>query len=500
MGIQDIFQVKKLSAELARVTKERDQLKAALSDIERMEAYGLRKAIIVLTARKKKAQQEVEAAENAVSERKRHLLADAESAVADRRRILGEQIASAEAAFLDRQRAINLQLRTLNEQVAFKQQEIVILDEEILLQSFGFYKPRYDLTSSNLYKARLEQIRSRQAAMVKSHTAVRNITAWTVNNSKREGERLIKDHVKLILRSFNNECDVSIMNVKFSNINSIEKKIRAAFDALNRLGAQMTIAITNEYLNLKLEELYLCYEYQVKKQEEKEEQRRIREQIREEAKLLKEIEAAKEKLRKEASHFNKALESINARIQTSTTDSERQLLATERGKITQKLGEVAENMLTVEKREQNTRAGYVYVISNIGSFGENIYKIGVTRRLEPQERIDELGSASVPFNFDVHAFIFSDDAPALETALHRAFEHRRLNMINRRREFFNVTLDEIERVIRTSFSKPVEFVRLADAAQYRQSLKLRNGTEENSTDLIDRQRQNYAIKPSLIGH
>lgn len=477
MGLQDIFQVGKLKKELARVKKERDQLKEAFSVVERMEAYGLRKAIIELNTRKKKAEEQVELAEKKVNERKKQLIAEAELAFSNRQHGLSRELLTAEANFLERQKAINLQLGTLNEQLALKQKEVVILDEELLLQSFGFYEPRYELVSSELYRAKLEDIRFRQSKMVKAHTAVRNATSWTVNNSKREGERLIKDHVKLILRSFNNECDASITNVKFSNINSIEKKIRSAFDVLNKLGTQMTISITREYLNLKLEELYLSYEYQVKKQEEKEEQRRIREQIREEAKLLKEIEAHKEKLRKEATHFNKALEALDKQLQTVTTEFERQLLIVERENISQKISEVDENMLTVEKREQNTRAGYVYVISNIGSFGEHIYKIGVTRRLEPQDRIDELGSASVPFNFDVHALIFSDDAPTLETALHRAFEHRRLNLINRRREFFKVTLDEIEHVVKSSFSKPVEFVRLADAAQYRQSLKLRNGTE-----------------------
>ncbi len=121
--------------------------------------------------------------------------------------------------------------------------------------------------------------------------------------------------------------------------------------------------------------------------------------------------------------------------------------------------------------EEHTRAGYVYIISNIGSFGENIYKIGVTRRLDPTERVDELGDASVPFSFDIHATIFSDDAPALENAIHKAFEHRRMNMINYRREFFNVTLDEIENVVKTNFEKPVEFIRLPDASEYRQSIK-----------------------------
>ncbi len=285
---------------------------------------------------------------------------------------------------------------------------------------------------------------------------------------------MIRDYTKLIVRSFNNECDASIVNVKFNNVDSIEKKICKAFEALNNLAQRMNIHIVPEYLNLKLEELYLCHEYQVKKQQEKEEQKRIREQMREEARLLKEIEEMKLKIEKEEKHFNQAIQSIDKRIQKAETDAERKILEKEKADIQRKLEETEKNKRDIQYREQNTRAGYVYVISNIGSFGENIYKIGVTRRLDPEERIDELGDASVPFDFDIHAMVFSDDAPSLENTLHKAFDKRRLNLINARREFFSVTLDEIERMVKISFNKPVEFVRLADAAEYRQSLMMRN--------------------------
>ena len=131
----------------------------------------------------------------------------------------------------------------------------------------------------------------------------------------------------------------------------------------------------------------------------------------------------------------------------------------------------------VEYREANQRAGYVYVISNIGAFGENVYKIGMTRRLDPMDRIDELGDASVPFKFDVHAMIFSDDAPKLEAALHNAFADKKLNFVNQRREFFNVSLEEIKQVVRDNFDKSVEFVEIPPAEQYRESLLLREASE-----------------------
>lgn len=188
---------------------------------------------------------------------------------------------------------------------------------------------------------------------------------------------------------------------------------------------------------------------------------------------MKEIEERKLKFEKEEKHFNKALETIATQLQNAQTATEREALQQEASSIQEKLAGVEKEKLDIQMREQNTRAGYVYVISNIGSFGEDVYKIGVTRRLDPQERVDELGDASVPYDFDIHALIFSDDAPALENALHKTFEHGRLNLINRRREFFKVTLDEIEQAVRANFNKPTEFIRLADAAEYRQSLALK---------------------------
>ena len=144
------------------------------------------------------------------------------------------------------------------------------------------------------------------------------------------------------------------------------------------------------------------------------------------------------------------------------------------------LDKIDKEFKDVDYREANQRAGYVYVISNIGAFGENVYKIGMTRRLDPQDRVDELGDASVPFNFDVHAMIFSDDAPRLEAALHNAFADRKLNFVNQRREFLRVSLDEIKKVVKENYDRSVEFVELAPAEQYRESIKLREEAQKNA--------------------
>ena len=283
---------------------------------------------------------------------------------------------------------------------------------------------------------------------------------------------MITDYTKLIIRAFNNECDATIEGVKFSNLDSCRKRIRKSWDIFNKLGSRMSIAITIPYLELKLQELELCYEYQVKKQEEKEELRNLRERMREGAKLAREIEEARQILAKEEKHFRKARSGLLAQFERADTEEERALCEKEIASINEQLGELENKQKEVDCREANARAGYVYVISNVGAFGEGVYKIGVTRRLEPMDRIDELGDASVPFDFDVHVLVFSDDAFALEAALHDHFDKLRINRVNSRKEFFKAGIDDIETTLIKHFSKPVEFMKLAEAAEYRQSLKL----------------------------
>lgn len=351
--------------------------------------------------------------------------------------------------------------------------EIIETRDEVLVQSYGLYHPRYSFINSDEYKSRLMEIRSRQKEMVKSGCAVTGASDWVINGNAAKGKKMVSDTQKLLLRAFNAECDDVIEHVKYSNIASSEKRITASRDAISKLGNIMSIAITYPYFILKIEELYLAFEYQLKKHEEKEAQKEARAQMREEAKLAKEIEAQRAKLEKEQAHYKNVLKQLNAQFSTATSDEEIESLNEKKAKLEEQLGEISKAIADVDYRVANQRAGYVYVISNIGAFGENVYKIGMTRRLDPTERVDELGDASVPFNFDIHAMIFSEDAPRLEAALHEAFSDRKLNMVNTRREFFRVTLDEIEAVVKKNYDKTVEFVRVAPADQYRQSELLR---------------------------
>ena len=362
-------------------------------------------------------------------------------------------------------------LNNLKEEILYKQNQILTLDDDILVQDFGLYKPLYNFTNSDMYKEKLSLIRKQQKEMIKSGTAATGNMNWTVNNSKAAGNKMVKDMQKLLLRAFNSECDELVAKVKYNNIDTCINRIKSSYTAISKLGTIMNISITSGYYNLKIDELHLAYEYALKKQEEKEALREARAEIREAAKLQKEIDEQRKKVEKEQQHYKNALLTVLKQIDDSTTPSAELLQKKE--ELETQLGEIDLTIKDLDYREANQRAGYVYVISNIGAFGENIYKIGMTRRLNPQDRVDELGDASVPFNFDVHAMIFSDDAPALENALHKAFEDRKVNMINHRREFFNVTLDEIKDVVKRNFDKTVEFVDVPDAQQYRETQKIK---------------------------
>lgn len=194
--------------------------------------------------------------------------------------------------------------------------------------------------------------------------------------------------------------------------------------------------------------------------------------MREEEKLRREIEEIRRKTEKEQMHYLNALNKITEQLLEAKEEQKAELLI-KKQEIEKQLLEIDKAMKDIDYREANQKAGYVYIISNIGSFGENIYIIGMTRRLDPQDRVDELGDASVPFNFDIHAMIFCENAPSLEAALHNAFEHKKLNLINQRREFFNVTLEEIEAVVNFNYDKTVEFIHIPSAEQFRISTKMK---------------------------
>lgn len=349
--------------------------------------------------------------------------------------------------------------------------EVSSLEENIEDMSFGLYKPHYNFDASEKYKTELALIYDKKKVMIREGRAASCATEWTVGGSKAEGTRMTKKNIKVMLRAFNGEVDAAAAKVAWNNVTRMEERIRKAFDAINETGTSNMIAISNKYLDLCLEELRLSYEYERKKYEEKEEQRRLREEMREEEKALREAERAEQQAAAEEKQFEKALAKARAEVEKARGE-EMEAANAKVAELEKKLAEAHEMMERAKSMAQLTRRGHVYIISNIGSFGDHTYKIGMTRRLKPEDRVDELSDASVPFDFDIHAMIQSDDAPTLEAAFHRHFEDRRLNLINSRREFFSVTLDEIEAFAR-SMNLNVELTKVAEAREYRESLAMR---------------------------
>ena len=369
------------------------------------------------------------------------------------------------------------ELSDLDASIQGKKKLIIAMDDEMEVQDFGLYHPQFDFAHALDYKEALESIRAEQRSLIKSKKAVNGNTNWTVSGSQAQGKKMVSDMEKLLLRAFNVECDELVRKVKYTNFDSSLERIHKTAEAISKLGKVLDISISEAYLQAKIKELRLAFEYQTKKQQEKEDLKAARAEQREQARIEKELEEERKKFEKEQTHYQTAYEHLEKQLSEHPDDPD---LIDRKNKLLSQLDDINKSLSDIDYRQANMKAGYVYVISNIGSFGKDVYKIGMTRRLDPQERIDELGDASVPFNFDVHAMIFSDDAPALEAALHRAFEDKKVNMVNHRREFFHVTLDEIKQVVRENFDKTVEFIDVPDAEQYRISEKMRS--TENLTN------------------
>lgn len=390
----------------------------------------------------------------------------------------------------------SIKFNDLNDQYQIKKdifndllKEISTLEESLENITYGFYKPHYDFNSSDEYKNSLESIRNKQLSLIKSEKATFCSVPWQVGGSEKEGQKMTKKYSKLMLRAFNGECDAAISKVKWNNIVNMETRIQKSFEAINKLGSSHQIRIIDEYKTLKLSELRLEFELEEKLYREKEEQRRIKEQMREEELALKEIEKIKKQSEDDELRYQKALEKARFELESANGKHLENL--------NNKINELELNLKLAQEQKQRaisqaqlTKSGHVYIISNIGSFGENIYKIGMTRRLEPIDRVKELSGASVPFNFDIHGVIYSENAPELENLLHRKLEKNKVNLVNSRREFFNVSIDEIENILNQMNIK-FEFTKLAEAKEYRESQSIRSVSSNKYSELKDNSIKQY---------
>lgn len=368
---------------------------------------------------------------------------------------------------INQYRAIINQLQSI---IDDKNRQLHAFDDEFLVQEFGLYEPKFAFANSTQFKDALKQCRAQQKELIKQFNAEAKRTAWTVNGKHSEGKKMVGQIARLLMEAFNGECDEIVRKVTYSNVNKSLERIDKIAENVNKNCQVVGISIPPRYIALKKNEVQLAFEFSQQKEEEKERLRILRAEAAEQKRVEREIEEKRKKLDKERKQYSSAYEKIQRRIETNADDKN---LLDKAADLKQHLDDIDKAVKDVDYRAANQKAGFVYIISNVGSFGEGVYKIGMTRRLDPDERIKELSGASVPFGFDIHAMIFSDDAPKLEAALHHAFDDKKVNIVNQRKEFFRVSLQEIEDVVKANYDKTVEFTEAAPAEQYRISEELR---------------------------
>jgi len=335
--------------------------------------------------------------------------------------------------------------------------EFVELDDARVLQDVGIYRYHHPLESAAGYQDELKVLEVQVAALVREGRAIVRSEMFTFNNSLAQGRRMSDDLGKLMLRAYNAEADNAIRTLRVGNVQTAKRRLEASRTAIAKLGHLMEMRISEDFHALRVKEIELTADWLMKKQQEREAEREERARLREEKRVEKELAEERAKLDKERLHLVNTLAALQ---QQGLSDDA----------LTQRLMEVDQAIEQNDYRTANIRAGYVYVISNQGAFGKNVVKIGLTRRLEPRERIYELGGASVPFRFDTHALFFSEDAVSLEAELHRHFAERALNRANARKEFFFATPGEVRAVLLQKVGNILEFTEDVEATEYRQSV------------------------------
>ena len=341
--------------------------------------------------------------------------------------------------------------------------------DELNAYDMGILPTDFEFEKSETYKEKLKNIKLNQEKILTRERSKSNDTV----------KIKYKNLQKLVYFAFNIFCDYNLSKLTFKNYPTRINQIESNFTKLIKL-SEYKVLIPDEYKELKLKEIESSYGYYKKIEEEKEILREQREQERENARAQRELEEKQAKIDKEIDALNIAKDKLEDKIKLAK-DEEIEKLKAELEHLRDEIANFENEKSDIDYRIENTGAGYVYIISNIGSFGNQIYKIGVTRRLDPYQRIAELSSASVPFKFDVHAMIFSYQAYQLETELHRYFDKHRVNKVNNRKEFFNIELDEIKKVLDLHKELTFDYEPNFKAEEFRESVKI-DGGDPNDID------------------
>lgn len=362
----------------------------------------------------------------------------------------------------ENKKSLSEALINLNKEISEIKESLIETQEIAMLQEVGVYQYSSILETSEGYSQKIAEIQAKiKERNITNGGAITAAQGWTVNGSTSEGAKMIKEFSKLMLRAYNGEVDDALRTLKPYKVEAAVDRVNKVEISIEKLGKTMSIAIDDNYHNLRISEIKLTADYLAMKEDEKERQKEEKLRLKEEEKAQKEFEKEKEKLNKELSHHQAVLAKAD---ETGNTQAAEEAKA--------KIAEVQNGISGVEERAANIRTGYVYVISNIGSFGEEVLKIGLTRRLNPEERIQELSDASVPFKFDTHAIVFSADAVSLEKQLHQELDAHRVNKVNGRKEFFRVTPASVrELLIRLSTDGLLSYKEEAEAPEWRISSK-----------------------------
>ena len=429
--------------------------------------FGRKRLITDLTARNDELTRLLDEYGLADVTKRQELITDLDERITERDRILEERKRLADKqeegyrlrgerlkADLDRQEAEKR--REIDE----LEKRLVPLRDQAALDEVGMFDYDNPARDSVKLKDALVKNKAAQKDAIRAATAIHTTRAFTFNNSAKEGRRFLNDMSKMALSLFNAEAEAAVKSVKSGSLGTAMKRLDACCKRIERFGRFIDLTVDPSYLRLRKKELSLTAEYLRAKETEKELERERKAELREQQRVRKELEARMAKLRKEREHYANALAAVEGRADTEEAE-----------RLRTKLADLDRSIEDVDHRSANERAGYVYVISNIGAFGPDVVKIGMTRRLEPMDRVRELSGASVPFKFDVHALFFSEDAVGLETRLHHAFESVRVNKVNARKEFFRCTPQQVLDRLREENVAVVEFKVEPDAEEYRLSLE-----------------------------
>lgn len=368
---------------------------------------------------------------------------------------------------------LRAQRQSLAEEMARHQQELALVQAQVvstedtrILQEVGIYEYSHPLEDSIQYKTALATLKDQIRSMNRADGgAVQGTTNWSVNGSATEGRKMVREFSKLMLRAYNNEADSLVRQMKPYRLQSARDRLEKSRATIQKLGRTMDIRISETYHGLRLHELELTSDHLAKVAEEKEREREEKARLREERQAQLEFEREKERLVKEQRHYENALAALRAKGDEDAA-----------ARLEGELERIGLAIADVDYRAANIRAGYVYVISNLGSFGEEMVKVGLTRRLEPRDRVRELSDASVPFNFDIHALHFSEDAVSVEAELHRRLADRRVNLVNRRREFFYATPEHVRELLMDVVGDLLEYTETPEALEFHQSQNERSAS------------------------